>query len=83
MSLFFVVSRIILFVCFVVYVLAGNALSSEGVFVSMALLNTLRLNMTFFFPQAIGLLAECRITCKRIEVSKLLILLIIEIIDLK
>jgi len=51
----------------VVYVLLGNELTSEVVFVSMALLNTLQVTLTHFFPQAIGFGAEVLITCKRIE----------------
>ena len=34
----------------------------------MSLLNTLRLTMTLFFPQAIGFGAELKITCSRIQV---------------
>ncbi|KAH9402637.1 Multidrug resistance-associated protein 4 [Tyrophagus putrescentiae] len=66
-SIFFVASRLILFICFVVFVLLGNVLTAEAVFVSMSLLNTLRLTMTLFFPQAIGFGAELKITCSRIQ----------------
>ena len=68
-STFFVASKAVLFVCFLVYVLMGNVLNSEAVFVSMALLNALQNTMTKYFPQAIGTGAEVKITCNRIEVS--------------
>ncbi|KAH9421088.1 Multidrug resistance-associated protein 4 [Dermatophagoides pteronyssinus] len=67
LSMFFVATRIVLFVCFITYVLVGNQLTSEAVFVSMALFNTLRLTITFFFPNSIGLASELLIGCKRIE----------------
>ena len=67
LSIFFVASRILVFVSFIVYVLLGNVLTSEAVFVTMSLLNTLRLTMTLFFPQAIGYGAELKITCSRIQ----------------
>ncbi|XP_075590754.1 ATP-binding cassette sub-family C member 4 isoform X2 [Dermatophagoides farinae] len=67
LSVFFVATRIVLFACFITYVLVGNQLTSEAVFVSMALFNTLRLTITFFFPNSIGLASELLIGCKRIE----------------
>ncbi|KAJ6223803.1 hypothetical protein RDWZM_002348 [Blomia tropicalis] len=67
LALFVIVSRLILFICLIVYVLLGNVLTSEIVFVTMALLNTLRLNMTLFFPQSIAFAAEIKISCQRIQ----------------
>ncbi len=69
LSIYFVASRIILFVCFVTFVLTGHTLNAEAVFVTMALFNTLRLTMTWFFPQSISLGAESMISCKRIQVN--------------
>lgn len=69
LATFFVASRFILFFCFVVYVLLGNSLTSEAVFVCMTMFNTLRLTMTLLFPNAVTNLAELVVTCKRIEVN--------------
>lgn len=71
LSVFFVATRIITFVCFVTYVLLGHTLNAEAVFVCLALFNSLRLSVTFFFPQCISVSAELLITCKRIEVKNL------------
>lgn len=68
MSMFFVTSRIILFVCFILFIILGNTLTAEAVFVSMAVFNTLRIVFTLMFPQAITNASELKITCKRIEV---------------
>ncbi len=59
----------ILFVCFVTFVLTGHILNAKAVFITMALFNTLRLPITLFFPQAISLGAELMISCKRIQVN--------------
>ncbi len=69
LSIFFVASRMILFVCFVTFVLTGHTLNAEAVFVTMALFNTLRITMTWLFPQSISLGAEVMISCKRIQVN--------------
>jgi hypothetical protein len=44
-------------------------LNAEAVFVTMAFFNTLRITMTWFFPQSIALGAELMISCKRIQVN--------------
>ncbi|CAG2114014.1 unnamed protein product [Medioppia subpectinata] len=67
LSVFFVASRIILFACFITYVLTGNVLTAKAVFVTMALFNTLRITMTWLFPQAIALGAELLVSCRRIQ----------------
>lgn len=67
LSIFFVASRVILFGCFITYVLLGNQLSATGVFVTMALFNTLRITMTWLFPQAVALGAELLVSCRRIQ----------------
>ncbi|CAG2176301.1 unnamed protein product, partial [Oppiella nova] len=67
LSVFFVASRIILFACFITYVLTGNLLTAKAVFVTMALFNTLRITMTWLFPQAIALGAELLVSCGRIQ----------------
>ena len=68
LAIFFIGSRIILFVCFVTYVLLGNKLSADTVFVTMAFFNTLRITVTRHLPQSIGITAESFVTCKRIQV---------------
>jgi len=68
LATYFISSRLILFACFVTYVLLGNTLTAEAVFVSMALLNTLRTNMTLMFPNAVTNWAELTVTCQRIQV---------------
>ncbi len=69
LSIFFVFPRMILFFCFVTFVLTGHTLNAEAVFVTMALFNTLRITMTGYFPQSISLGAEVMISCKRIQVN--------------
>ncbi|CAG2120924.1 unnamed protein product, partial [Medioppia subpectinata] len=67
LSMFFVTSRVILFACFITYVLTGNVLTAKAVFVTMALFNTLRITLTLLFPNAITQWAESRVTCDRIQ----------------
>jgi ATP-binding cassette subfamily C (CFTR/MRP) protein 4 len=59
----------ILFVCFVTFILRRHTLTAEAVFVTMALFNTLRNTMTLYFPHAISLGAELMISSKRIQVN--------------
>ncbi|CAG2168277.1 unnamed protein product, partial [Oppiella nova] len=54
LSLFLIATKIILFCCFLTYVLLGNILSSKKVFVTMALFNMLRITLTWIFPQGIA-----------------------------
>ena len=68
LAIFFVGSRIILFACFVTYVLLGNKLSADTVFVTMAFFNSLRITLTKQLPQSFGATAESIVTCKRIQV---------------
>ena len=68
LAMFFVASKIILFVCFITYVFLGGKLSADIVFVTTMLFNILRINVTRFFPQAIAATAEALVTCKRIQV---------------
>ncbi|XP_054155290.1 ATP-binding cassette subfamily C member 4-like [Oppia nitens] len=67
LSVFFVASRIILFACFITYVLTGNILTAKAVFVTMALFNTLRITLTLLFPNAVTQLAELSVSCQRIQ----------------
>lgn len=67
LGLYYVSSKVIIFLTLTTYVLTGNALTSEKVFVAMALYQNIRLLMTIFFPWAISFLAETKVSIKRIE----------------
>ena len=70
-STYFIASKLVLFIILLMYVLiSGNRLNAEAVFACMSLLNAVQVSMTKYFPRAIGLGAEVRITCKRIEVRE-------------
>lgn len=67
-SLYYVTSRIVLFVCFISYVyLFGGALTAHKVFVSMALFNVIRIPCTRHLPQSISSAAELVVACGRIQ----------------
>lgn len=70
LGLYYVSSKLIIFLTLVAYVLTGNYLTAEKVFVAMALYQNVRLLMTIFFPWGISFLAETKVSLKRIEVSK-------------
>ncbi|KAF8767898.1 Multidrug resistance-associated protein 4 like [Argiope bruennichi] len=68
LAVFFISSKLILLVAFVVFVLGVKGdLTPEKVFVCMSLFNNLRLAMTLFFPYAIAQGAESIISLKRIQ----------------
>ncbi|XP_037509647.1 ATP-binding cassette subfamily C member 4 isoform X1 [Rhipicephalus sanguineus] len=67
MGMFFMSSKLVLFLCFVTFALLGNTLTSECVFVSMSLFNSLRLAMTLYFPFGVGQGAETLISVKRLQ----------------
>ena len=67
LATFFIGSRIILFACFVTYVLLGNKLSADTVFVTMAFFNSLRHTLTKHLPRSFGATAESVVSCKRIQ----------------
>ncbi|XP_054723461.1 ATP-binding cassette sub-family C member 4-like isoform X2 [Uloborus diversus] len=68
LAVFFISSKIILLISFVVFVLGVKGdLTPEKVFVCMSLFNNLRLSMTLFFPYAIAQGAESLISLKRIQ----------------
>lgn len=71
-TLFFVSSKIIVFVTLMIYLLLGNPLEAEIVFVTIGLANLLRLSLTLFFPNAVAVVAETIISCKRINAFLLL-----------
>ncbi|CAG0895339.1 unnamed protein product [Cyprideis torosa] len=67
MAMFFMVSRVVLLVTFVTFVLIGEKITAEKVFLTVATFNTVRLMMTYCFPNAIGMGAETLVSCKRLE----------------
>ena len=68
MSLFFSSAKLVVFLALLTYVLTGNVLTAEKVFVTSALINNVRLVMTLFFPFGIAMGAETLISCKRLQV---------------
>ena len=69
-TLFFVSSKIIVFVALVVYISLGYAFTPENVFVSIALANLVRVSLTLFFPNAVAQTAETLVSCQRIKVIR-------------
>lgn len=65
-SLYFVSSKLIILICILTLVLLGYELTAEAAFVTITLLDSLRLNMTFFFPFAIASVAETIVSCNRL-----------------
>ena len=68
MALFFTAGKIIVFLALLAFVLMGNSLTAEAVFVTTGLINNVRLVMTLFFPFAISFGSEAKISCKRLQV---------------
>lgn len=54
----------------VVYVIEGNTLNSDKVFVVMSIVNTIRHTMTWLFPNSIAIFSELLVSCKRIQVIR-------------
>jgi ATP-binding cassette subfamily C (CFTR/MRP) protein 4 len=68
MALFFVSSKIIIFLCFVAFILEDHTITAQIVFVSIALFNNLRASLTLFFPYGISQGSEALISMSRIQV---------------
>jgi len=66
-TLFFVSSKIIVFVGLITYVMLGYSFNPEVVFVSIGLANLVRVSLTLFFPNAIAYCAETLVSCRRIN----------------
>ncbi|CAH1780700.1 unnamed protein product [Owenia fusiformis] len=64
---FWASGQVISFFTFMTYVLLGNHLTSEKIWVTIALLNPLRLVALLYVPYAVLLYAETNITIKRLE----------------
>lgn len=61
--------RTTLYVTVVAYVLQGNVISADKVFTMAQYFNILQLTMAIFYPQAVRMAAEAKISIRRIEVS--------------
>lgn len=66
---FFVSAKLISLAVFMAYSLGGGFMSTEIVFVTLALYQAVRLSTTLFMPFAITFSMETKVTLKRIEVS--------------
>ncbi|XP_065203724.1 probable multidrug resistance-associated protein lethal(2)03659 isoform X2 [Planococcus citri] len=60
-------TRIALFFSIFSYVVVGNTITAQKVFVITSYFNILRQTMTVFFPQGIGQIAEALISIKRLQ----------------
>ncbi|KAH0554301.1 probable multidrug resistance-associated protein lethal(2)03659 [Cotesia glomerata] len=60
-------SRLSLFITMLAYVLAGNQITAEKIYMLTAYYSILRQTMTVFFPQGITTVAETLVSIKRLE----------------
>ena len=68
LALFFVSSKVMAFICIILFLLDGGELNAEIVFVSMSMFSQIREVMTYQFPFGISIGVETYISIKRIEV---------------
>lgn len=66
-SLYFISAKLIILICLLTLVLLGYQLTAEAAFVTITMLDSLRLNMTFFFPFAVASIAELIVSCDRLR----------------
>lgn len=72
-AFFYVAAKIMLFACFVTYVLAEQRpLTAEMVFFTMSIYNALRVPATRIFPNAVGLTGESWVALERVTAILLL-----------
>lgn len=67
LSFFFSSSVLVTFVTFMTYVLTGHILTAQKVFTCLSLFNSVRIVMTLFFPIAITLMNEGRVSIERMQ----------------
>ncbi|CAL8127054.1 unnamed protein product [Orchesella dallaii] len=67
LSCYYISSKVVVFLTLLTYVLMGNYLSAEKVFVTLSLYNNVRLIITLFFPNAISCLAESLVSIRRLQ----------------
>jgi len=68
----FTSSKVVAYVTFLTFVLLGNELNAEVVFVSLSLFAPIRVVMTYWFPLGVMFGSESTVTISRIEVSWML-----------
>lgn len=66
-TLFFMASKVIVFVSLITFVYAGRKLNPEVVAATIFQANLIRMSLTFFFPYAIASCAELCVSCSRIN----------------
>ncbi|XP_063913515.1 probable multidrug resistance-associated protein lethal(2)03659 [Zophobas morio] len=67
MSFTIFLNRAAIFLCILTYVLTGNTLQSQYVYVLTAFYGMLRQSVTMFFPQGVTILAETNVSVKRVQ----------------
>ena len=67
-SPFFASAKLIAFLTFLTFVLNGNVLTAETVFVVIAVYNPVRLVMNLFVPMAFQFMAEASVSIQRLQV---------------
>ncbi|CAG2114053.1 unnamed protein product [Medioppia subpectinata] len=72
LSINFVIIRVIIYACFLTYVLMGGMLSAETAFATIAYFNALRWSVGINVPEAITTLSELIIVIERIQTFLLL-----------
>lgn len=68
LSFIIITTRFAMFLTLITYVLAGNNVDAEKVFVLTSFYNILRQTMTVFFPSGIAQIAEALVSVKRLQV---------------
>ncbi|CAG2121566.1 unnamed protein product, partial [Medioppia subpectinata] len=74
LSIAFVIIRVIIYACFLTYILMGGMLSAEIAFATIAYFNAMFWAMGMNVPQAITASSELTIVIKRIQVVNFLLL---------
>lgn len=69
MALFFVSSKIMIFICMLVFIVKIGEFSPQHVFVAIALFSNLRTCLTLYFPYGISQGSEALISISRLQVS--------------
>ena len=68
LALFFVSSKIITFLILIIFIIFREGkLTAENVFVTISLIDQMRINMTLYFPSGISTTAETLVSIKRIQ----------------
>ncbi|CAG9768689.1 unnamed protein product [Ceutorhynchus assimilis] len=67
MSFNMFLNRAAIYICVLTYVLMGNTLTAQYVYVLQSLYGVLRMSVTMFFPQGLTQIAEANISVRRIK----------------